>query len=557
MALGVLIAALASHRSGHNSTDVPPAPIAPPTPPLAPAPALPPLPPPPPAPPLAPPSPSAPSPPSLPAAEALQAALDEAALAQALLATTVGLLPTLTDAAAVAFALVGRSAVDLEALRSALLATLPSDVSIGMQQDAATHVVTGSVDVGGNTTLGDAVVAVLSGASASASSLDTALATPTLASGGLVTVTWEIVASSAVLLAPGALRERCVGSLDCSCPVLDPPTTPPSPPPFPPPSPLPSAPPPPTPPPSPPPPPPPPPPSPAPSPPPVPAPPATPPLSPPDSRWRCGRACTISISVAGGLTLLLSIVISAGMFARYCRDLPRPPPDDWLPPLPPDMPRPQPQPPRPLTKHSGSSPCGAPCVTEIVALTVRGHWCGPMSVWLTEVERSSRGKSRDTDPLLLGAADAPAAAAAAVELHERERVRPWAKLFEVMGEGGDHGTTVLRFRQPVRLRAGRGCDLYVRLDADARRQAHDDYFLSDAKDDRPLRAPVLPYDGDVPLTPGGVSYLGTPYGGNTPLPSYPSSPWPTSRGVAAPQLGPSVRENIEREMRRSADTYNL
>ena len=524
----VTAAALASHRVGHNETALPPAP---PSPPLAPVPSSPPPPPPPPAPPLAPPAPSAPVPPALPHAEALQAALDEMAAAQALLATTVSLLPTITDAT-VAFVFVGRSSVDLDVLRSALLGTLPSDVSISMQQDAATHVVTGSADVGGNTTLGDAVVAALDDASASSAS-----SPPTLASGGLVTVAWEIAASSAVLLVPGALRERCVDSIGCSCPVLDPPTTPPSPPPFPPPSPLPTLPPPPTPPPSPSPPPPSSPPSPMPMPPPSPAPPAPPPLSPPDTRWRCGRACTISISVAGSFTLLLSILLAAGVIARCRRDRPTLP-DGWMPPLPPDMPRPNP--PRPLKKRS---PCGAPCVTEIVAITVRGHWCGPLSVWLTEVERSSRGKSRDTDPLLLGGERA-----APVELHER--VRPWAKLFEVMGEGGDDGTTVLRFRQPVRLRAGRGCDLYVRLDPDARQQSQDDYFLN--VDDQPLRVPGVP-DGDVPLTPGGVSYLGTPFGGNTPV-AYPGSPWSSSR--VAPTFGTSVRENIEREMRRG-DTYNL
>lgn len=153
-------------------------------------------------------------------------------------------------------------------------------------------------------------------------------------------------------------------------------------------------------------------------------------------------------------------------------------------------------------------------------MTVRGHWCGALTVWLTEIERSQYGRAEGSDR---------------IEAGPSERIRPWTKLFEVLGEGGDEGTTVLRFREPVRLRGGRGAELYVRLHHPPL-QASDEYF----DDEFPLAMrggyPITPISVDFPIT----STISTP-------PPLPQIGW--RGGWSHPGYrSPSVRQNIEREM---------
>ena len=186
--------------------------------------------------------------------------------------------------------------------------------------------------------------------------------------------------------------------------------------------------------------------------------------------------------------------------------------------------------PLPPPRQPHKSPCGKPCVTELVALTVRGHWCGALTVWLTEVERSQFGRTEGSDRLDAGT---PAL----------ERVRPWAKLFEVLGEGGEEGTTVLRFREPVRLRGGRGAELYVRLHKPAHQES-DEYFENDYS---------FGMRGGLPLATT-----------STLSPPLPHTGWRSGDpGFGFEYRSPSVRQNIEREMRRGemnmmgGDTYNL
>jgi hypothetical protein len=117
--------------------------------------------------------------------------------------------------------------------------------------------------------------------------------------------------------------------------------------------------------------------------------------------------------------------------------------------------------------------------------------------------------------------------------------------YEAKAEGGSEGTTLLRFQQPVRLRGGRGAELYVRVHQHAAQEAGvgDDYFDDDLDLDRSapaLRSPYL------------ATLAGPAYASPTPLLTH----------------SPSVRESIEREMRRGdvpvrspgltpMETYNL
>ncbi len=259
----------------------------------------------------------------------------------------------------------------------------------------------------------------------------------------------DLVSPAAALLAPShPLRGRCVDELQCTCPEAIPPSPPPAPPPFPPPPPSPPPPSPPlpsTPPPQPP--------SPPPPPPPPPAPllPPPAPLLPPADKPACHAAdvaCIVGLSAGGAL---LVVLVAIAVLCLVCR--PKDPRPDW--PAPPpayplartvDSPKPKPRPvpiaPEPLPPRSSHAPCDCkPCVTEIVALTVRctslatsfsttatsssiptatstrGHWCGPMVVWLTEVERSPYGRTPHSGRALYDATLA------------RERVAPWTKLY--------------------------------------------------------------------------------------------------------------------------------
>ena len=112
--------------------------------------------------------------------------------------------------------------------------------------------------------------------------------------------------------------------------------------------------------------------------------------------------------------------------------------------------------------RAGSATNGAldPIVTELVALTVRGEWSGPVMVWLTGVDA--------LQPAWMPGSP-KAGGAGGMLAHRSAGGTPskgaWTQLHVAAASGGgEDKLSTLSFDEPVRLRAGFGCRLAVQLE---------------------------------------------------------------------------------------------
>ena len=105
-------------------------------------------------------------------------------------------------------------------------------------------------------------------------------------------------------------------------------------------------------------------------------------------------------------------------------------------------------------------------VTEVVALTVKGAWGGPMQVYLTGVDALE--PREDGEATLMAAASPKKVLGQPRDGSDPDygpHRQSWTRLHATSDLGGEEGeTTVLKFAEPVRLRAGFGCRLAVQCE---------------------------------------------------------------------------------------------